>query len=104
MLPFALHSVPKIFLAVADALEWTISQNGVQFICHYLDDFLVMGPPGSSVCKENLDTLLKICSQLGVPLAPDKQEGPSSALIFLGIVIDTVKGEPRLPADNYRGY
>ena len=41
-------------------------------------------------------------AQLGVPLAPEKRDGPSSVLIFLGIIINTVKGELRLPADKLR--
>jgi hypothetical protein len=89
MLPFGLRSSPKIFSAVADALEWCIIQGGVQDIFHYLDDFLVMGPPGSSICNDNLAILLKVCAGLGVPLAPEKQEGPSPVLTFLGIIIDT---------------
>ena len=59
-----------------------------------------MGPPGSSICQENLEILEQLCSYLGVPLAPKKQEGPSPVLIFLGIIIDTLQGELRLPADK----
>ena len=35
-----------------------------------------------------------------MPLAPEKTEGPSSTITFLGITIDTVKGELRLPAEK----
>ena len=100
MLPFGLRSAPKIFNAVADALEWCIAKQGVTHIFHYLDDFLVMGPPQSDACKANLHTLQTVCARLGVPLAPEKQEGPTTTLTFLGIVIDTVRGELRLPADK----
>ena len=100
MLPFGLRSAPKIFTAVADALEWCISQHGVDYIFHYLDDFLIMGPPGSSICQENLQKLIDVCSRLGVPLVADKQEGPSPILTFLGIVIDTLQGELRLPPEK----
>ena len=43
VLPFGLRSAPKIFSAVADAVEWILKQGGVRFAVHYLDDFLVMG-------------------------------------------------------------
>ena len=43
-----------------------------------------------------------VYAQLGVPLAPEKRDSPSSVLIFLGIIINTVKGELRLPADKLR--
>ncbi len=36
-LPFGLRSV------VADAAEWIIRQEGVNFIVHYLDDYMVLG-------------------------------------------------------------
>ena len=72
MLPFGLRSAPKIFNAVADALEWCIAQKGVRHIFHYLDDFLVMGPPNSSDCQESLHILEVLCVKLGVPLAAKK--------------------------------
>ena len=100
MLPFGLRSAPKIFSAVADALEWCVGQQGVEHICHYLDDFLTMGPPASPICEENLLALERLCASLGVPLAPDKRMGPSPVLTFLGIVIDTERGELRLPDDK----
>ena len=79
MLPFGLRSAPKIFTAVADALEWIIRQNGVTLVDHYLDDFITMGPPGSETCGQNLDRILAVCRELGVPLAMDKLEGPHTA-------------------------
>ena len=73
MLPFGLRSVPKIFTALADALEWCIAQKGVEHIFHYLDDFLVMGPPRSSLCQEYLSILETLCAHLGVPLTPEEK-------------------------------
>ena len=100
MLPFGLRSAPKIFTAVADALEWCIGQEGITHIFHYLDDFLIMGPPNSATCAVNLRILEAVCHRLGVPLAPNKREGPSCVLVFLGIIIDTTRGELRLPIDK----
>ncbi len=65
-------------MAVVDALEWCIRQQGVEDTDHYLDDFLTVGPPISDVCQENLDTIRRVCGSLGVPLAAGKTEGPSS--------------------------
>ena len=41
--------------------------------------------------------MIKICKDLGVPLAIDKVEGPSSSLPFLGIMLDTNMVEAQLP-------
>ena len=51
------------YSSIADALEWCIRQHGgVQFIDHYLDDFVVVEPPYSDAC-----------SWVGVPLAPENR-------------------------------
>ena len=39
-LPFGLRSAPKIFSAVADALQWIVVNKGVRNLLHYLDDFI----------------------------------------------------------------
>ena len=39
--------------------------------------------------------------EIGVPLAPDKTVGPSTAFPFLCIVLDTVNLEARLPEDYF---
>lgn len=60
VLPFGLRSAPKIFTAVADAVEWVARQEGVNFVIHYLDDFLVIGAPDSQECTVALNKLLAI--------------------------------------------
>ena len=99
-LPFGLRSTPALFNSYADTLEWIIRSSGVDHILHYLDDFLVLGPPGSGVCHAALDRMLSICQSLGVPLATDKIAGPSTSLVFLGLELDSVHMEARLPDDK----
>ena len=99
-LPFGLRSAPKLFNVLADLLSWISKQRNVSFLIHYLDDFLTMGPPASSSCQYNLDTIIQTCNYLGVPLALEKVEGPSTILPFLGITLDTARIEARLPADK----
>ena len=45
VLPFGLRSAPKIFNALADALEWVARSRGVRLLSHYLDDFTVVEGP-----------------------------------------------------------
>ena len=96
-LPFGLGSAPKIFTAVADALQWVMKRQGVSWVAHYLDDYITMGPPGANTCAENLEAMLATCARLGVPTAPGKCEGPTSSLVFLGFELDTEVMEVRLP-------
>ena len=100
MLPFGLCSAPKIFTAVADGLEWILRQRGIKHIHHYLDDYITFGPAGSLECAKALELIQKTCSELGVPLAMEKLEGPTTCLTFLGIEVDTVAGTLRLPQDK----
>ena len=101
-LPFGLRSAPKLFNAIADALEWIARHLGVEFLWHYLDDFITIGRPESEECHLHLQALCEVCRRLGVPLASEKVEGPSTCLSFLGIVIDSVALELRLPDDKLR--
>lgn len=53
VLPFGLCSAPIIFTALADALQWLIKQEGVDFLEHYLDDYVTMGEAGTGgACQE----------------------------------------------------
>ena len=57
-LPFGLCSSPKIFTAVADALECVFWRRGVSWCTHYVDDFLTAGRPASEKCRSNLQVML----------------------------------------------
>ena len=66
-LPFGLRSAPKIFSALADAIQWVLCHHGITNLLHYLDDFIF-------VAKTSADTEAQKCTlvdtwlSLGVPL------------------------------------
>lgn len=99
-LPFGLRSAPKIFNTLADVIEWILKQEGIDWVFHYLDDFLVIGAPSSDQCARQLQTLLAVFDKLNVPVAVEKLEGPATILIFLGIELDTQALTLRLPVDK----
>ena len=101
-LPFGLRSAPLLFTAVADALEFMIRQKGVEDIGHYLDDFVVLGPPGSEVCGTGLQVAMGMSEEAGLPVAPHKTMGPATVIPFLGIEIDSEKMELRLPTEKLK--
>ena len=78
-LPFGLRSAPKIFNALADALEWIVKDLGVQHLWHYLDDYITCGAPGSDKCRCNLQMLVDVCKCLGVPLVEENAVGGMAA-------------------------
>ena len=97
VLPFGLRSAPILFSAVAEALAYIIHQKGSVWMDHYLDDFVVVGPPGSYGCAQTLQIALETCKEVGFPVAGEKTEGPTTVLTVLGIEIDSNKMELRLP-------
>ena len=99
-LPFGLGSAPKIFTVIADAAEWIAHRLGIKFVIHYLDDFLIIGGPASNECAIALKMLTELFVWLGLPLAVEKREGPSTCIKFLGFVLNTHYFKIRLPHRN----
>ena len=96
-LPFGLRLAPKIFNAVADAVEWILKHQGAGYVIYYLDDFLLVGRRSSEECAEALSTFLRVFNCLGLPVAIEKLEGPTSCLTFLGFPLDSCRMEIHLP-------
>lgn len=96
VLPFGLWSAPKIFTAIADAVEWMVRHKGVETLFHYLDEFLIVTQSESCQCQEDLNHLLSVFERLHIPVALDKLEGPTTTLTNLGLVIDTYQMVMRL--------
>ena len=64
VLSFGLRLAPKF----RDTAEWIVKQQGVEFVIHYLNDFLLVGRPGSSECSAGLRCLLRSFAALGFPM------------------------------------
>lgn len=97
VLPFGMRSAPKLFNAVADALQWIIRSRGPRFVFHYLDDFALVGAPNSDECRAAFKIARGMCDWLGVPWAEDKTAEPSTCMTFLGVELDTQTMQMRLP-------
>ena len=97
-LPFGLRSAPYLFNQFADALHWILRTNyDIPLLIHYLDDYLVMEQPASPRCTQRVGTFLRVCVSLGIPVALDKLEGPTTSITFLGLELDSNRQEIRLP-------
>ena len=101
-LPFGSRSSPFIFNTFAVALAWIVLNVGrLAFLIHYLDDFFLANRTKNG-CRADMDVFLKICRELGVPIAEDKTEGPATRIVYLGIEIDTEAMTLRLPSDKLK--
>lgn len=71
----------------------------VPYLTYYLDDFLLISPT-QATCQQAKQVIITLFTSLGIPLSWNKIEGPSTMLTFLGIQLDTVKWQLRLPDDK----
>ena len=100
-LPFGLRSSVFIFNTFADALQWILkNKHLIVELIHYLNDFFTAGEADSPQCAANIEVVKKVFHQLGVPLAKEKLEGPTTEIMYLGIEIDSVRREIRLLAEK----
>ena len=101
MLPFGLRSAPKIFNAVSDALNCYLHRCGIHIIRHYLDDFIIVAPPQSSICEQSVAIFNRECARLGVPV---ERDGPTTCLSFSGSKSTPWRASSVSLMRNYQGY
>ena len=106
VLPFGLQSAPYLFNQLSDAVEWIlVNKCQISFVCHILDDFLIIEPQAdilliNSLCQQSFSAMLMTFKNLNIPIAPGKTQGPLQVLGFMGIILDSLKMEARLPAEK----
>ena len=89
----------RIFEVFSTAITWIAkSKLGIDNV-HYLDDFM-LGSRSESEGQTKLKQFLKMCDDIGIPIAKKKTFFPNTCMSFLGIELDTVKQEMRLPLDK----
>jgi hypothetical protein len=97
-LPMGCGSGCAIFERLSKALQFLAEQNGCGLMCHILDDFLLVTIDGNDA-EVKLELFLEICDKVGIPMVVEKTE-TGTVLIFMGITLDTIKMESRLPEDK----
>lgn len=99
---FGLRSAPYIFNLFAEALHWIIARHIPARHRHYLDDFLQIFAPGtaSDVAHAAVDWIISLGSVLGLRFQPEKTVWPSTCIEFLGLELDSVSMEARVPQDK----
>ena len=100
--PFGLCSIPNIFTATADTLQWIDSPD--DRCLHgstFLDDFLIIRTPNHAQYLYYLQQLPSVFNHLHVPVAKDKLENSSMTLIFLGIELYTNSKKNAIQQENF---
>ena len=99
-MPMGCSSSCRTFEIFSSALEWVAQTKlNINHIIHILDDFLIIAP-SHEICHRQLNLFVDFCTNVGVPIAPEKTCGPATTLSFAGIELDTLRSEARLPADK----
>ena len=101
-LTFGCRSSPRIFDNLSRAICWIAHRKyKVDHILHLLDDFLTIDSP-TAIPERNMAVLVHLFASLSIPTAPKKTIGPTNVIEYLGITLDSIKMEARLPEDKLR--
>lgn len=79
-LPFGQRSAPLLFTAVTDTLQFIMEGMGVQWVNHYIDDFITLGGSGTVECAENVRLMHLACKEVGLPFQPAQSRSLTSRL------------------------
>lgn len=94
-LPFGAKLAPLIFHRLSQSIRRMMSRRGFTIVA-YLDDFFICEATKQR-CLEALNTLIELLRQLGFMINWSKVVDPSTRLTFLGIEIDSISMQLKLP-------
>ena len=93
---FGLKCAPYLFSRLTDFVIRCMTRRNITGIFGYLDDFLIVAN-SYEACKEKLQSIIRVLRYLGFSIAWDKVVSPTQDVTSLGIEIDSVAMELRLP-------
>jgi hypothetical protein len=87
-MPFGLNTAPRVCTQLLSVVNFALARAGICDI-RYLDDFFLICHSQSDM-QRDLTLAQSIISQFGLVVNPDKTEGPSQRLSFLGVQLDSI--------------
>jgi hypothetical protein len=87
-MPFGLNTAPRVCTQLLSVVNFALTRAGICDI-RYLDDFFLIGNSQHTM-QRDLALAQCIIGQFGLVVNPDKTEGPSQRLSFLGVQLDSV--------------
>ena len=101
VLPFGLRSALKSFRLLQ--MPSSESSTIMEILISYITWTTLFIAKTSADAEAHKCTLVNTWNSLGVPLELSKLEGPATYLTFLGIEIDTINMQARLPSEKLSG-
>ena len=98
-LPFGASISCAIFEDVSTLIYWIAEKRACQKFIHYLDD-LFMVHYISQVCSNTMQVLKDVSQEIKMPIVPEKSEGSSTIVEFLGLTLDTELMVVHIPAEK----
>ena len=96
-LVFGSRSSPKLFTMLSEAVHYIATNNyNIQYLLYLLDDFLTIDE-SAIMAKRSKAIMSMVFNRLGIPLSHHKTAGPAMEIEYLGITLDSVHMEARLP-------
>ena len=103
-LAMGLSASCQIFETISTGVQWVAQHKlGITEMLHILDDFILFHTD-RGMCAAQLESFTTWCETIGIPLAPEKTEGPASTITFAGIELDSVRMEARIPQEKLDRY
>ena len=97
---FGCRSSPKLFTMLSQAVQFIATENyGISNLLYLLDDFLTIDRTMLEA-QRSMALMTMIFNGLGIPISHHKTEGPTAVIKYLGITLDSVRMEARLPTDK----
>lgn len=98
-LPMGARSSCHIFEIFSKNVEQIMKNEGIEALIHILDDFFLCHSSFKQ-CLHDLNLFESLAQLLNIPLALEKTVKPTQMLTFVGLELDTVQEEVRLPAEK----
>ena len=98
-LPFGSSISCAIFQAISDAIAWIVEQRTKKPNVNYLDDYLFAAAL-RMLCDKQIAEFLRICDEIHFPVALEKTFWSDTQMVFLGLLLDTVRQIICIPQDK----
>ena len=97
-LPFG-ASISCVFQAFSDSVAHIMKHRTGKELVNYLDDFLFIALM-AYLCSRQLQAFMELCKDIGFSVSLEKTCWPTTQLVFLGLLIDTVNQLILLPIEK----
>ena len=94
-MPFGFRHGSLFFQRCSDAIRYIMASHGYKGLYNYIDDLIYIGLP--SEIQDSYQFLLKLLQDLGLDISVSKLVSPSTSVICLDILVDTINKTISIP-------